>query len=103
MDIEKLVEDGARALCEATSGPFELLTPEGRSACRHEARAVLALALKAAAEEAEPNFERGCGCEHCDCLNIGNAQTAAEWDALKACAARFRTLAAQLGGSDDAH
>ena len=52
MSIEKLVEECARALCEATSGPFEMLTPEGQRACRHEASAVIRRTLEYAAGEA---------------------------------------------------
>ena len=35
------VERVARAICEATSGPFEMLDDVGRDALRHEARAAI--------------------------------------------------------------
>ena len=38
---DELVERVARAICEATSGPFEMLDDTGRDALRCEARAAL--------------------------------------------------------------
>jgi len=40
---EALVEKVARAICEATSGPYELMGPHGKDACREEARSAIAL------------------------------------------------------------
>lgn len=40
---DEQVERVARAICEATSGPFEMLDDVGRDALRHEARAAIAV------------------------------------------------------------
>ncbi len=119
MDIEKLVEDGARAICrsgkfESGQGTCSLLCMESlgdvrKSGCSHStklhgtlARAVLALALKAAAEEADDRAQT-----YADLANRhdGTQMRASYTDRCGACASvagRLRALAAQLGGSDDA-
>jgi hypothetical protein len=45
------IERVARAICEATSGPFEMLDDVGRDALRHEARAAIAAMAPALSPE----------------------------------------------------
>jgi len=114
MDIEKLVEDGARAICrsgkfESGQGTCSLLCMESlgdvrKTGCGHSARlhgplarAVLVVALRAAAEEVDrTNVAEAPGVlERADCPAVAGAA----WAALEI-EARLRTLAAQLGGDN---
>ena len=100
MDIEKLVEDGARAFCrsgkfESGQGTCSLLCMEflgdvRKTGCGHSARlhgplahAVLAIALRALERDALAEQRRG--------------RTAIFLDEL---IENYRTLAAQLGGDN---
>lgn len=47
---DAIIERVARAICEATSGPFEMLDDVGRDALRHEARAAITAYLSALPE-----------------------------------------------------
>lgn len=46
-DDDAIIERVARAICEATSGPFEMLDDVGRDALRCEARAAITAYLSA--------------------------------------------------------
>jgi hypothetical protein len=45
---ERALQAAAEALCLATSGPFEFLSPEGQEVCRAEARAAIRAYLRTA-------------------------------------------------------
>ncbi len=51
--IDELVEAVARAICEATSGPFEFLSELGRDSARDEARAAIAVVIERCAKVCE--------------------------------------------------
>ena len=51
-----------------------------------------ARAIEECAKVAAPYGKRPCDCERCDCMNIGDAQNVAAWDAETACAAAIRAL-----------
>lgn len=61
MSDEALIEAMARAACEATSGPFDRLSPEGQEAMRTEQRAALdaAAAVLARTEVSDAAFSAG--------------------------------------------
>lgn len=113
MDIEKLVKDGARAIWSVSydhdyeSVPFDEAWSRARythlrQRLEQQSRAVLAIALKAAAEEADDRAQT-----YADLANRhdGTPMGSSYTDRCGACASvasRLRALAAQLGGSDDA-
>lgn len=107
MDLDKLVEDGARAICvemgndpdEDVSMSFDPTTPKPMWECfTNEARAVLAIALAAAAE-ADEKLKNG------DLMLAAGEMTASELRTVRAVlnwrAAHRRTIATQLGGKTD--
>ena len=123
MDIERLVEDGARAFCrsgkfESGQGTCSLLCMEflgdvRKSGCSHStklhgtlARAVLAIALRAAAEEAKGPYPSTSKYDdrsvfygsdlNPDRSEFGRGKQAGR----EAAGAALRTLAAQLGGDN---
>jgi len=102
MDLDKLVEDGARAICvemgndpdEDVSMSFDPTTPKPMWECfTNEARAVLAIALAAAAEEDE-KLTNG------DLLLAAGEMTAGELRSVRAIlkwrSAKLRSLAILL-------
>jgi len=102
MDISKLVEDGARALAlqeHSAKGVAQIwdndLQPE-RGNYESAARAVLAIALAAAAEKAEAWSHNSTGTR-----NPEQAMQEAAQDTLaEKIAERFHTLATQLGAAN---
>ncbi len=102
MDIEKLVEDGAREMFAidrprvfGTVLPWEdaVMVQEDY---RERARAVLAIALAAAAEEAEAWSHNSTGTRDPEQA----MQEAAQDTLAEKIAERFRTLATQLGAAN---
>lgn len=109
MDVEKLIEEGARALWKASAlniagvrdldAEWGAMSSGDRDPYIIGSRAVLAIALAEAADE-DAALTKG------DLLLTAGEMTASELRTVRAVldwrAARLRTLAAQLGGKTDA-
>ena len=75
---DELVEAVARAISEATSGPFEFLSELGRDSARDEARAAIAVVIERCAEVAEcPGFVQARDTEWDDGFNYAKRLIAA--------------------------